>query len=732
MTGGEGDRHVSQHKTRRSVQVMIYDTALAYIRERAVSPDAAAHAGLTIVDDAREVDPSFYPRPALAIPYVLPDGAQSGFKRVRYFDPPQAGGVRRKPIRYQQPKGTAPEIYLPPVPGWDWQGVLADPQQPVVITEGEIKSLSVMANTGMPCMGLGGVWMWADNKMPIPLFEATDWTRRRVFIVFDSDIDTKVQVQLAEARLAEWLIRRRAIVHTCRLPPGQDGGKQGADDYIAAFGAASFIEAVTSAPSLSEMDLRVLEMNTEVCWLDGEEKIMEVDTGTMIRKDSFTSGSRFSTLKVPVQDGKRIRMSPVAQTWLSHPMARRYANTLFLPGGPEVIRADDGSSYINIWREQRCEPGDVTPYLDLTRWLFTDTLGPDNWDWPIKLLAYKTQNPTHKVPLAIMMIGEQGSGKSLWAGLTRLSFGAFGNSRNGKDLGQDWNGFLEKCLLCTIDDVHTRQVRANIETLRTWVSEPKIERHEKFLRNREVDNYALLILTSNYRDAGAFAHDDRRFLVVGTPKIDKGEEYYGPLWEWFRSGNAGPNLYHYFLNYDLDGWTPPVCAPLTAEKRMAFEESLSPFQRLARDMQTSNAHVVEMWLQGAEEWALSVLGTNGHADTPKANEILAAIQAFPIRPWYTAEELCNMFPHMLRELNAAQRGWNNAATPGKVSTQLRNAGIYFLRNADDPDGFMWRGRKQQFLIVCPSAGYSASMSQAEFDAHMSRMGTYKPRSNFRR
>lgn len=710
---------------------MIYEQAKAYIEARAVWEGVAANAGLEISENARQADPTFYPRPALIIPYQNPDGTPTGFFRARYFDPPETGGVRKKSIRYQQPKGTAPEIYLPRVQGHDWQTIMDDPTRPVIITEGEIKALSTMSNTNLPTVGLGGVWMWADHKHPLPMFEAFNWARRPVFIVFDSDIDTKVQVQLAEARLAEWLVNHRAVVHTCRLPPGEDGDKQGADDYIATYGAESFIGALQSAQSLSVLDMRVLEMNREVCWLDGEEKIMDLSTGTMIRKDSFTAGSRFSTMKVPVTDGKKVKMQSVANAWLSHPMARRYTNTLFLPGGEEVVRGDDGGTYINSWREQRCEPGDVTPYLELTKFLFQDTLG-DEWDWPIKLLAYKAQNPTIKIPLAIMMIGEQGSGKSLWAGLTRLAFGEFGNSRNGKDLGQDWNGFLEKCLLCTIDDVHTRQVRANIETLRTWISEPRIERHEKFLKNREVDNYALLILTSNYRDAGAFAHDDRRFLVAGTPKIDKTKDFYGPIWQWFRSGKAGAHIYYYLLNYDLDGWTPPVHAPQTAEKRMAYEESLSPFEKLARDMKTSDANMVEMWLRGAEEWAMAVLSTPGHDETPKAQEILASIQAFPVRPWYTARELTQMFPHMLKDLKLTTRGWNNATVEGKVSTQLRNAGIYFLRNTDDPDGFWWRGLKQQFLVICPSAGYPQAMSQAEFDQHMAQMGNYKPQTSFRR
>lgn len=703
---------------------MLYQRALDYITERAVTESAAGGAGIGITEDAKNVDSTFYQRPALVLTYHDPSGEPTAFKRVRYFDPPEIGGLRKKTIRYQQPKGTAPEVYLPRVAGHDWRAVLADPQQPIIITEGEIKALSVMSNTNVPTMGLGGVFMWADNKTMLPLLEQTAWYRRRVFIVFDSDIDTKVGVQLAEARLAQWLLKQRAVVHSCRLPPSLDGGKQGADDFIAAQGADAFLSALTTSRSLTDMDLRVLELNREVAYLDGEEKLIELATGNLIRKDSFTSGSRYSTLKVPMQQKDKIVMQPVAQAWLTHPMATRYANTIFLPGGDETVRRD-GATYLNSWREQPCRPGDVSHFRDLTRFIFGETLGED-WEWPIRLLAFKVQNQTRKIPLAIMIIGEQGSGKSLWGALARSAFGEYGQSKNGKDIQQDWNGFLEKALFATIDDVSVRQMRANIETIRNWISEPRIERHEKYLKNREVDNYAFLIFTSNHRDAAAFAHDDRRFLVVGAPKREMGAEWYDPIYAWLRSGEAGANLYHYLLNYDLAGWEPPIVAPTTAEKRMAYEESLSPFERLARDMQSSDAHVVEMWLRSAEQWAMSVIGSPGHDETPRANELLVAIQHFPIRPWYTADELCHMFPHMLSELHQQMRRWSAATLPGKVSTQLRNNGIYFLKNTDDPDGFMWRGRKQQFLIVCPNAPYPRSLSQMEFDAAMAQMGNYQP------
>jgi hypothetical protein len=305
------------------------------------------------------------------------------------------------------------------------------------------------------------------------------------------------------------------------------------------------------------------------------------------------------------------------------------------------------------------------------------------------------------------------------------AFGQYGSVKSGRDLDQNWNGFIERALVAIVDDVSARQMRANIETLRNWISESRVERIEKYLKNREVDNYCLFIFTSNHRNAGAFAHDDRRFLVVGAPRREADADYYGPLWEW-ATGNGGAYIYNFLLEYDLQGWKPPVKAPETAEKRMAHEESLSEFAKLARQMRDADHHVIVRWLQTAEQWAVQVLGSPGHPETPRANELIAAIQHMPIRPWYTAEELVHIFPHFIADLHHRTKRFNTATIPGKVSSELRNEGIYFLKNLDNEGGFMWKGERRQFLIVCPSAPYPPAMTQGEFDAHMGQMGNYKP------
>src|SRR5438045_2897193 len=76
---------------------------------------------------------------AYRIPYFGLNGKPTGFYRLRLLDAWTPKG-EKKPRRYMQPTGTAPELYFPPAPGIDWAKIAGDPSIPVTITEGEKKA----------------------------------------------------------------------------------------------------------------------------------------------------------------------------------------------------------------------------------------------------------------------------------------------------------------------------------------------------------------------------------------------------------------------------------------------------------------------------------------------------------------------------------------------------------------------------------------------------------------
>lgn len=185
-----------------------------------------------------------------AIPYFDLSGKPTAFYRYRIlqrkgFD---ALTAEQKRQRYTQPASTAPELYLPPLV--DWRAVAADPSQPLVITEGELKAACGCKLTQYPTIGLGGVENWKANKRGLawlPQFNLFQWEGRRVYIAFDSDAATNENVQRAERGLAAVAAQWGALVHVVRVPYSATA-KIGLDDYVTAHGAEAWAALIDGTP----------------------------------------------------------------------------------------------------------------------------------------------------------------------------------------------------------------------------------------------------------------------------------------------------------------------------------------------------------------------------------------------------------------------------------------------------------------------------------------------------
>lgn len=145
---------------------------------------------------------------------VMPYQNGSGLERTRLTVPLIK---KKKSMRYFQPAGTSPELYLPRIGGIDWDNVKKNVAITVYCTEGE-KKAAIACKVGIPCIGLSGVDCWARRGgIPLPQWDEFDLVERKVVIVFDSDIIEKAPVQLAERRLAQMLTTRGAKVSRIRL-----------------------------------------------------------------------------------------------------------------------------------------------------------------------------------------------------------------------------------------------------------------------------------------------------------------------------------------------------------------------------------------------------------------------------------------------------------------------------------------------------------------------------------
>lgn len=705
---------------------------LAQLAKWGLEAQDAEQAGIFEVDDAAGVYPDFDAQPALIIPYFQTDGEPMSFTRdgeelafcrLRYLNPPKVGGfTSAKAQRYSQPGKSGTRCYFGP--GLEWARISQDIQEPVIITEGEAKGLCGIKH-GFPVIALGGVYNFTNGGDELmPELEAWKWRGRDAYICFDSDALTNPNVLAAEARLVDELQRKRgARCFLIRLPADADA-KVGLDDFLQIYGADAFAALLQAAPYLGALDAKVVSLNKDVAWIEAEEKIFDLHSKKFMRPGSFVKGSKYSA-QTHITVGGKQRSEPkkisVADTWLTHPHAQRFGQVLFQPGAGRVVQSDEGQPALNIWSGWvNPTPGDVEPFLELTDFLFSN-MEPATQDLPLKLMAYKAQNPEKKFPLALVLLGPQGSGKTMWAEILREAFMPYAEAVNPVAFKSSFQGWMEKSLLVVVNEMKGEDVEEASEEIKGLISEKRRMMNEKYRPARQIDTYFQFIITSNKRAVGSFAADDRRMVVVNCPEPRPHEFYTDYMGPWI--ANNGPKkVLHYLLTLDLKGWAPPTRAPMTAEKHLAMVEGLTSIQALAEDMKNSGEHTIKLWLDQAAAWSEMTLVGNNAALHPHAAATLEGIKQMQLRPWYQPSELAMLFPNLCASLLGSR--YDRTTPPGKLSRELREAGVPYLVCKDDPMGFTWRGAKRQFLVVTDFDEWRQPLSQADFERLMANWPTY--------
>lgn len=165
----------------------------------------------------------------ILLPYPEHSKKDQAFYRVKLipaYTPPKG-----RPFKYLQPKGISTRPYIVDRV-WDLR---KDPSVDIFIVEGEKKAL-LLIQEGFHAIALPGVHSFRNSSEAdaehVDLeagLKAFTWTGRNVYIAFDADFKTNLQVRQAMFELAFRLERHGAIVKIVTWAP-EDG--KGIDDYI--------------------------------------------------------------------------------------------------------------------------------------------------------------------------------------------------------------------------------------------------------------------------------------------------------------------------------------------------------------------------------------------------------------------------------------------------------------------------------------------------------------------
>lgn len=174
-------------------------------------------------------------------------------------------GELKQKGRYLAPPGRSNRLYFPP--GLT-EADLRDTTKPLVITEGEKKTLALRrlsGESGFVPIGLSGVWNWrgsigktaaadgkrVDVKGVIADFDYLEMQGRKITILFDANVHSNQGVWAARQNLARELSKRGSHVYFAELPA--TGGVNGIDDYLGR------IESKDGTPAAITAGMQILD-----------------------------------------------------------------------------------------------------------------------------------------------------------------------------------------------------------------------------------------------------------------------------------------------------------------------------------------------------------------------------------------------------------------------------------------------------------------------------------------
>lgn len=563
-------------------------------------------------DQVKALHPSFLLTDALLLNYYDLDGQvlrvrpqHPAFFRLRYLTEAKdfQAQTKTKKARYVQLPGTGIGAYFPKLV--NWRAVANDPDQALVITEGELKAAKA-TKEGFITIGLGGVWNFKSGKGGIPFLpelEPIVWLRRNVYICYDSDFREKEGVVMSLNELAGELMDRGAYPHVVTLPELSDdeAGKTGLDDFlIHPAGGPDQLRALLHESQPLTLARPLWALNDQVVYVRNPGLIVEQRTDNKLSPNAFKDHA-YAAAKYMEQEFKSdgtvsLKKLPAAQAWLKWNHRREVDQLTYRPGHPKFCEDEDtGDRGYNTWRGWGTEPvkGDTGPWHQLLRHLFASA-EPEALEWFLDWCAYPLQYPGTKLFSAVVVHGiHEGTGKSLIGYTLGKIYGDNFIEIRQEDLHNGRNDWAENKQFVMGDEITGSDKRQDADVLKRLITQKKIRIDIKYVPAYSLPDRINYYFTSNQPDSFFIGDKDRRYLVIEVTSPPLSEDFYAEYDLWLH-GRGPSYLFHELLNRDLGAFNPAAPAFVTQAKKRMVDDTRSDLASWVR------------WLMEAPDQVLAV------------------------------------------------------------------------------------------------------------------------------
>jgi hypothetical protein len=199
----------------------------------------------------------------------------------------------------------------------------------------------------------------------------------------------------------------------------------------------------------------------------------------------------------------------------------------------------------------------------------------EHFNYLLHYFAHMIQKPAERIPICIIIKGNQGVGKNVWLNAIGniLNKKNYITTANPRDLfGEYAEGFYHK-LLVNLNECEGRETFDFEGRIKSFITEDSITINAKYQRPISISNYARLIIFSN--KATPISIDvksgDRRYVVFQTTdemlNIKNRDNYWKLAVEHFKKPEFIACLYNYLNTLNVEGFNFIKNRPITQAYR---------------------------------------------------------------------------------------------------------------------------------------------------------------------
>lgn len=506
------------------------------------------------------------------------------------------GKVERHP-KYRSPKGDQRQfVYLPKVGGLDWENIVINENEPLMITEGEYKAITA-CKAGIPCVGLGGIWTFyhtAGYNMPPPLDQAR-WIGKQVLICYDADQEStqdaplKPTVGQAAMALATKLYKLGAVprlLYIARTTAFAEARKRdpktkmGLDDFIMAHGDIDELFSTVHNP-IECRDLADLNAQYAQCRGLAGTGVMEIGLGKLYRVQDFKNVEMHRIRKSVGPKGGVTKVY-VAEEFLEQRDKPTVDRIVFEPAWKPGY--DRERAIYNQWTGW-ASLGDMLEHegkreVDRTWRKLIEKLFGEHADYFERWCAHLMQRPGEKTSIGVILVSVlNGVGKSLLGEILRGMVGdVHGKACQLERLKSNFNAILERCLLLQVDEANGLQDGLESK-LNDLITSDTVTIERKGFDAVTVSNYMRIYMTSNSMRPIRMNRENRRWLVVNAGVVESELEDWSRWCDQAARVLKSPEglgaLRERLLRLDISDWNPTARVVVTEYMDEMVESSMS-------------------------------------------------------------------------------------------------------------------------------------------------------------